>query len=150
MAYSSKADRVIMWGGTDQNGDPADDGTVWLYDYNTNSWEGLPLGEGLRPDPDREGAAMVYDSESDRMILYGGDAFGSETWAYDLNTNTWTLMDDGSGPAGSINLSFFAMVYIPEIDRVILSGGNHCDKSCTYLEGLWVYDYNTNTWVSLQ
>jgi hypothetical protein len=110
----------------------------------------LPLGEGLRPDPDREGAAMVYDSESDRMILYGGDAFGSETWAYDLNTNTWTLMDDGSGPAGSINLSFFAMVYIPEIDRVILSGGNHCDKSCTYLEGLWAYDYNTNTWENLQ
>ena len=94
MAYDSKADRVVMWGGTDQNGDPADDGTVWLYDTNTNTWEGIPPGEDLQPDPDREGAAMVYDSESDRMILYGGDANGSEAWAYDLNTNTWTLMDD--------------------------------------------------------
>jgi hypothetical protein len=150
MAYDSKADRVVMWGGTDQNGDPADDGTVWLYDYNTNSWEGIAPREGLQPDPDREGAAMVYDSESDRMILYGGDAKGSETWVLDLNTNTWTLMDTGNGPAGSINLSFFAMAYIPEIDRVILSGGNLCDKSCTYLEGLWSYDYNTNTWVKLK
>lgn len=146
MAYDSKADRVILWGGTDYAGDPADEGLVWAYDYNTNTWEVISPSEGPNPDPDREGAGMVYDAESDRMIMFGGDAFGSETWAYDFNNNTWALMDDGHGPAGALNLSFFGFVYDNNLDRVFLSGGNLCDKACDYQEGLWSYDFNSNTW----
>ncbi len=43
--------------------------------------------------------SLVYDLESDRVIMYGG-AVGDEfnipqTWAYDFNTNTWQQMSDG-------------------------------------------------------
>ncbi len=44
---------------------------------------------------------LAYDAESDRVVLFGGDAnplISDETWAYDLNTNTWTdLSPDGRG-----------------------------------------------------
>lgn len=146
MAYHLKADRVIMWGGTDQDGNPVDNGAVWAYDYNTNTWEEFSPSGGQSPNPDREGAAMAYDAESNKMIMFGGDAFGSETWAYDFDENIWTLMDDAKGPAGALNLSFFAFVYDDDLDRVFLSGGNLCDKTCDYQEGLWTYDFNTNTW----
>lgn len=149
MAYNSTADLVILWGGTDYAGNPADDGTVWAYDYNTNTWEEFSPSEGPNPEPGREGAGMVYDQESDKLILYGGDAFGSETWAYDIEDNSWTLMDDANSPAGALNLSFFAFVYDDDLDLVYLSGGNLCDKVCDFQEGLWSYDFNSNTWTEV-
>jgi hypothetical protein len=37
-------------------------------------------------------ATMAYDSESDRVILFGGclgQTVWNETWAYDYNDNKW-------------------------------------------------------------
>src|SRR2546426_4500352 len=45
----------------------------------------------------REGAAMVYDSTHDLVVLFGGydaatppDGYYKDTWEYDPGLNTWT------------------------------------------------------------
>ena len=97
---------------------------------------------GPRPSYD---FSMAYDAESDRVILFGGEAdnYGCrlDTWGYDFNVNTWTLMSPNVTP----------WVYCPSLaydsnsDRVILFGGWHHGDG-KRLNETWAYDYNTDTW----
>src|SRR5439155_6266736 len=94
--------------------------------------------------PARSYFAMAYDSESDRVILFGGLGASSgefnDTWAYDFNTNTWTKMDPvAEAPARGSH----AMTYETRSDRVILFGGN---SNAGLLNDTWAYDFNTNSW----
>src|SRR5437660_1798272 len=39
---------------------------------------------------------MVYDSQSDRVVLFGGSlgaTFLADTWEYDFNANSWTFVE---------------------------------------------------------
>jgi hypothetical protein len=89
---------------------------------------------------------MVYDAESDRSIMFGGSPGGSETWAYDYNTDTWTNMEPSIGPG---DRSRHAMVYISAADRVILFGGQVGSTEYIYINETWTYDLNTNTWTNM-
>ncbi len=56
---------------------------------------------------------MSYDTESDRVIMFGGQTghysnpanISGETWAYDVTANKWTDMKPASGPTrrGAMN-----------------------------------------------
>ena len=152
MVYDPKADRVIMWGGGGVT-DADSDTSVWVYDYNTNTWEERKPSGG---PSSRYLHNMSYDSKADRTMLYGGytgsveslsklDTLTSaETWAYDYNLNTWTLLNPPTNPGP---LSEFGQVYLPSTDRVLLFGGGlvtgpRSDKT-------WLYDYTTNTWTEV-
>jgi hypothetical protein len=67
------------------------------------------------------------------------------TWAYDLNTDTWTEMEPSESlPARCC----FPMAYDVESDRVILYGGvfgADVDKD----RYVWAYDFNSNRWEQL-
>src|SRR5439155_1258470 len=95
--------------------------------------------------PTLYGHAMAYDSESDRVILFGGDTsmiYGiitNGTWAYDFNTNTWTDMAPAVGPPVREG---HAMAYDSGSDRMIASGGLGTNSNDT-----WVYDFQANTWM---
>ena len=90
MAYDSESDRVVLFGGTDSNFDLGD---TWAYDLNTNAWTNMD--PATRPGA-RGYHALAYDSQSDRIVLFGGKTdnkqrgISDETWAYDLNANAWT------------------------------------------------------------
>jgi hypothetical protein len=87
---------------------------------------------------------MAYDSQSDRVILFGGYGTGElgDTWAYDYNTNTWTEMTPSNSPESR---DYHSMVYVPTTDRIILyGGGDNVGRDDT-----WAYDYNTNTWTEM-
>jgi hypothetical protein len=145
MVYDSKADRVIMWGGGFNT-------SVWVYDYNTDTWEerkpaGGPSSRWLHE--------MSYDSKADRTILYGGytgdpikdfdlNDYSSETWTYDYNLNTWTLLNPAGNPGP---LSEFGQVYLPSTDRVLLFGGGLVTGPRS--GKTWLYDYNANTWTEV-
>jgi len=133
MVYDSESDRIIMWGGDSTDRDPC----VWAYDYNNNTWQ-----KGTCEGPIRRGYVyMAYDVKADRTILYGNENYSDlATWAYDNNTDTWTKLEPATSPGV---LSRFAMAYSPVVDRVILFGGevNYTTKGET-----WSYDLNTNSW----
>lgn len=144
LTYDVESDRVIMFRGCDDNS--KFDDSVWAYDYNPDSWEELVPGEGPWP-PSREYAVLTYDTESDRVILFGGIgdslAESNKTWAYDYNTNTWTQMQLGGNP-GAVPKQ--GMTYSEAADRVILFGGQRGGKDFKFTDKTWSYDFNSDTW----
>ena len=139
-AYDAQSDRVILFGG-DLAGGLFND--TWAYDFNTNAW--TDMAPGLSP-PATLCDAMAYDSESDRVILFGGYVSGvgvsNDTWAYDFNTNTWTNLDPPAKPPVRYE---HAMAYDSGSDRLIMFGGA---GSSGYFNDTWAYDFNKNTWTN--
>ena len=144
MTYDAESDRVLVWGATGTDLEPVD-GSVWAYDYNSNTWEKMPL---IEPVPlRRDYPELVYDIESDRAILYGGwPAGGDETWAYDYNSNTWTQMSPAVSPP---KLSRHAMAYSDAADRVVVFGGQEGISDYNFTRGTWSYDLNSDTWTEV-
>lgn len=151
MAYDAESDRVIIFGGFWEGTINAD---TWVYDYNDNNWTQMfPI---IHPSQ-RFGQSMVYDAESDQIILFGGiDQVGtnsmperesSETWAYDYNENTWRNMTPATRPtARSSNQN--NLVYDMKADRVILFGGETIEGN--YFDDTWTYDYETDNWENMK
>lgn len=137
LAYDAESDRVVMYGGA--NEDTFNVPETWAYDYNTNTWQ------QMAPGPEHHlGGSLAYDAESDRIILFGGyrvvtDTAFDDTWAYDFNSNTWTEMKPSASPPA---WNYDPIAYDAESDRVILFGVNYHNKDAS----VWAYDYNTNTW----
>jgi len=132
MTYNSVADKVVVWGGV--VGANSTDQSLWTYDYNANSWEENTFdgGPGTRANSE-----IIYDAESDRIILFGSSI--NETWAYDLAKNSWESMEPEGSPG---RLSFHSMVYSDKSDQLVLFGGGLLyDKA---KNNTWVYDHNTN------
>jgi len=99
----------------------------------------------------RNFGGMAYDTESDRVILYGG-GIGEEysspkTWAYDYNSNRWEQMpyDPGNSPGFR---DWVKLAYDEKADRVILYGG--LSENGQAQDETWAYDFNTNTWTELE
>src|SRR5437867_10177220 len=136
MAYDSQSDRIILfggWTGTQQSND------TWAYDFKTNTWTDLAPVVGPRV---RAYHAMAYDSQSDRVILFGGYGASNDTWAYDFNANTWTDMAPATSPPGRDSP---AMAYDSSADRAILFGG----AGGILFNDTWTYDLGTNTWTNM-
>jgi N-acetylneuraminic acid mutarotase len=147
MVYYSKADRVVMWGGAGvsvkQEG--LDYAEIWTYDYNTNTWESL---ENKKDSPDpRVYIMLAYDDRADKIIMYGGYDYGNdETWVYDLNTQTWQQMHPVQNPG---MLSRYSMVYVKDIDRTILLGGQDGSSHSTAKPDIWSYNLRLDRWTNI-
>lgn len=99
---------------------------------------------------------MAYDSESRRMIMYGGQtgnyknasSYNYETWSFDPATNIWKKMAPAVVPGGNGG----EMAYDSRADRVIMvvltdpATPNFFDYKASQT---WAYDYNTDTWTKL-
>ncbi len=89
---------------------------------------------------------MAYDEASDRVILFGGED-RADTWAYDLDANTWKDMTPAKTPPGRTSS---AMAYDPRSARMILFGGVAGPfRQERPFGDTWSYDHRTNTWVEL-
>ena len=70
---------------------------LWAFDHIENTWI------ELQPD-NAPGArvmhAMAYDSNADKIVLFGGESATGErlndTWIYDPQTNAWTDVTPGN------------------------------------------------------
>ena len=144
MSYDSQSDRIIVFGGETTPNVYEYSSETWAYDFNTNEWRNTtpPIGPSARRDP-----AMAYDSESDRVVLFGGYTPSEnleDMWTYDVDTNTWTEMVPEGRPSARWG---HAMVYDAESDRVILFGGY---SGLDRLNDTWAYDLNANEWTAME
>jgi N-acetylneuraminic acid mutarotase len=156
MTYDSESDLVVMFGGslnlTYVDGPVPDfwgDNETWTYNYTSNTWTNMTPANS---PPMRYGAGMVYDEESDIIVMYGGIGSNgthhqslNDTWAYDANTNTWTNMSPAVAPSAWTDYSFNIregqrMTYDSKSDLVILFGPSR---------ETWTYNYNSNTWTMM-
>ncbi len=150
MAYDAESDRLILFGGAES---PAKIfGDTWAYDYNTNTWTNMQPENGPAP---RAFHQLVYDSESDRVVLWGGyPNLENDTlvWSYDTNSNTWEAHEGGGGPED--HYERFGMIYHPPSDRIFLYSGfqeDYADRAEVFLEpATWTYDLNNNTWERIE
>jgi N-acetylneuraminic acid mutarotase len=135
-AYDAQSDRVVVLNTM---------GETWAYEHASGTWTNMsPHTAPSR----RAGQRMAYDAQSDRLILFGGfkatsldDPALDETWAYDFDSNRWTLMDPEVSPPARM---YHVMEYDPVADRIVLWGGRRLEP----LEdnSVWAYDYESNTW----
>jgi hypothetical protein len=141
MAYDSREDRIVIFGGT--IGDYIYINDTWSYDPENGTWKNVT--PAFSP-PAREYGAMVYDEGAGLMILFGGHGTVSghgisfnDTWAYNVSANTWTDLEPAKSPVGRYH---HASVYDSTSRKVILFGGGESSS----FNDTWTYDYSTNTW----
>ncbi|MHA2249490.1 MAG: Kelch repeat-containing protein [Candidatus Kariarchaeaceae archaeon] len=100
----------------------------------------------------RAGHKMVYNEETGKMILFGGntnplnendDLLLDDTWTYDLTTDSWELLTPDISPSPRFEHS---MIYDPKNRRTLLFGGYGGN---TQLNDLWQYDQRSNTWTEI-
>src|SRR3989442_15890746 len=97
MAYDSGSDRVILFGGYSSCCGGIALGDTWAYDFNANTW--TDMTPAVAPTS-RESSAMAYDSQSDRVILFGGCGGHNPTGASGLAAGAGTEKNTMVGATG--------------------------------------------------
>lgn len=162
VAYSSR-DKTIVAFGSGPNGGGND---VWALDLTSKAWVLKQPHSSAKPILARAEAtaAMVYDSQNDVFVLFGGRCSrdtrcpynGSplgDTWIYDLKSNSWTEVTPPISPTARMQ---HHMVYDAENGLVVMFGGIKADSQISslvteenVLDDLWIYDTNKNTWTEI-
>jgi len=127
-------------------------GETWAFQVESNKWT------NMKPDnspPTRCGHNMVYDSSSDKVILFGGFScvkpnnpdfkVFNDTWVYDYNSNTWSEMNPENSPP---NRMFASMIYNSAEDKIVLWGGRLWEPLAD--NSIWEYDYYRNNWAEIE
>ena len=127
MVYDPATDKTILFAGSNgKHGGDLND--TWQYDASTNKWTNLHPAGGLPAA--RDSFSFAYDSSRSRVVIYGGydgSGFLNDTWAYSLQTNTWTdLKPTAASPSA---LQGQSMIYDPSSHEVIMFGGYDGTKS---------------------
>ena len=139
MAYDSARQRSVFYYSQGTQNEAA---STWEWDGE--SWRRFA---GVSP-PSRADAAITYDGNRRRVVLYGGTSFFWETGTTYL-TDTWEF--DGTAwtqaaSAGPSARSHHAMAFDPATNRVVLFGGQYQMSSRTTLLGdTWEWDGQTWT-----
>ncbi|MHA2287778.1 MAG: Kelch repeat-containing protein, partial [Promethearchaeota archaeon] len=130
--------KTLLFGGwADELGLMAD---TWIYDSQTNQWTEL---SPLDHPSERQSFAMYYDSDAQRVILFGGyrdvSPHHSDMWEYNYTDNTWTDISPLIHPSGRYGSN---MVYDPDNGRGFLFAG----RSSSIRDDTWVYYYANKSW----
>jgi hypothetical protein len=124
--------RVLLFGGFTGGGYLND---LWAWDGTGRSWSLLPAA--TRP-PERTDAAMAFDAERRRVVLFGGHgAAGVEddTWEWDVDEDAWIPRSPATRPPARRS---HAMAWDADRGRVVLFGGR--TGSGLRLQDTWEWD----------
>ena len=140
IAYDSSQHVSVLYGGrTDYdffNG-------TWTYDAGLDNWTDM---NSTPSPPARDDGMMAYDSVDKVMIFFGGSGSGgvmTDTWTYELGTNTWTEKNPVTAPPGRTD---GAMAFDPVRGLVMLFGG--LDGSPGYGD-TWSYSVQGVNWLNV-
>lgn len=144
MVYDSKRGRIILFGGfndpTEPNALASFYGDTWIYQDGT--WTQV---ESATSPSARYNSGMAYDSDRDRVVLFGGVAYQADnkttetlfdTWEFD--GTTWTKTGESSaGP----KVAKPVMAFDPSRKQMLLLGINDNAAPVMYLQnrtdGTW-------------
>jgi N-acetylneuraminic acid mutarotase len=107
------------------------------------------LATGSSPT-ERYGAAMVYDENNGRLVLFGGSEwnqgiFYDDTWAYNYSSNEWAELNSPARPPPRFNPG---VAYIPDQEAILIFGGYKPPER--HLNDTWLFDVTTDTWRELE
>jgi len=114
MTYDAARKKTLLFGGFIPNGKVADD--TW-------QWDGTDWTQVADTGPvARGGAALAFDVNRERVVLFGGNdlqffTYRGDTWEWD--GEFWTQVSD----TGPVARTGHQMVYDPDRKRVVLFGG---------------------------
>lgn len=140
ISYDAARGLVVLFGGESATEWFND---TWTYSPATGTW--TEMRPAVSP-PARSRTSMVYDSASQRTVIFGGYvpmAPGrNDTWAYDTANNTWTDMVPPVAPEGRYA---HAMAYDSANEVTVLFGG----KTGPEENDTWTYDLGLNSWKNM-
>jgi len=145
MVYDPTTTHMILFGGLTAN----DSGTKKAYRLgDTWEWTGSQWIERYpaHSPAARSGHALVYDSNRNRIVLFGGRSEASEmndTWVY--ADRDWTQIDTPNSPPARI---LPGAAFDPVRDRLVVFGGTHVSadgKTVTPFHDTWEFDGTTWT-----
>jgi hypothetical protein len=158
-AYDSTRKVVVMFGGSNMNpntGTATPNQETWEWNVGTGKWTNRTT-TGTKPDS-RSGAAMVYDSKENKLILFGGRAGSGynyeDTWEWDPGSGVWTdVTNAGNHPSAR---SQHGMVYEASTGKILLFGGGRSDGYAADGTGIgvsmndtWELEPVTHAWAPL-
>jgi len=107
----------------------------------------------LSPTPGtRVGHGMVFDEESNDIILFGGihENFDTELlenmWFYNLETEEWRSESYNPSPSSRFN---FAIIYLSGNNAFLLFGGKNVSNRAI-LGDTWIFNISLNEWKKIE
>jgi hypothetical protein len=131
---------AMIFGGTSMDGGIHSLGDTLTYSYTDNQW-----AQRVCPSspPSRSNHAMVYCSQTNEIIMFGG--FGvTDTWSFSCENQTWSQVVTATNPGVHHSLG---LAYDPVENVVILFGGFGGDGYET--DDTWKFDCETREWSDL-
>ena len=132
MSYDANKGKLIIFGGSDANGDSMDD--TWAYN-------GVRWSDVSSAIPARAQHAMAYDPGRKSIILFGGfNRQGNDKKVY---KDTWELRGrrwERSRAEGPKARDHHAMAYDPSTKSVVMFGGynqGYLGDTWQYVRGAW-------------
>jgi hypothetical protein len=165
-AFDEARKVVVMFGGIIT--EPSDGHFVisqetWEWSPTTGKWMNRSLS-GTKPAA-RSGAALVYDSNRAKFVLFGGRGYTGtdvrtrsgfnldDTWEWDPVTGVWTDISPATHPSAR---SQHAMVFEKSTGKILLFGGGRSHPATfdgtgvsASLGDTWEFDPTAKTWTRL-
>lgn len=152
LACNTLEGNVYMFGGLLLETDVSTN-ELWKFNINNQTWTRINSFNNTSPPyvGNRVGSLMVYDSDRNNLILYGGYQFTVtnylpiyDTWIYSCTNNTWLVLSPPLNPY----VYKASMVYASVEQKVILYGGRKKDYLGLEYEvhDTWKFDPVLNTW----
>jgi len=149
IAYDEVADRLLVFGGNTSTSGLMLTGAQDLFslDLATGAWTDLTPATG-GPGPRLMHAGVVAGRQ---WLVFGGTPafnppYWNDTWALDLDSDTWTLVDDGSGTAPSTR---FGHELFWDAGRMFVFGG-HDQTNLGNQNDVWALETATGTWTQIR
>jgi len=120
-------------------------GETWCYKAEINKWKNMKPSSAPSP---RCGHMTSYDTQSDRIVLFGGfgcksvnDSVFSDTWIYNYDDNTWTRMNPNNSPQARC---YGSMIFNTNLNKTILWGGRQIEPITD--NSIWEYNLEEDNW----
>src|ERR1700753_2369064 len=151
MVYVPTTTRTVMFGGATL----VDSGTKQAYQLDrTWEWTGINWVRRYpaQSPPGRSAFSMVYDSNADRVIIFGGEIGtsleGNDTWFY--KDNQWTQFFPAQSPPAR---DFAGAAFDPVRTRIVMFGGSYTtilNQVATVNDYYDTWEFDGSNWTQVQ